>query len=400
MEKKTVRRRIFVSNALMVLVTLVLFLGINLLVIKVYSESIEDELRESAAQVVDMDGVDELLESFTIHRDEFLLLFVADGILCIAVLLIVSQLFTRNLTEHMMEPLEALAAGTRRIREHDLTQKVEYSGESEFEQVCAAFNDMQEAILEEQEKNRKYEQARTEMIAGISHDLRTPLTAIRGMLKGLLDGVASGPEQRQKFLESAYRRTGDMDLLLNQLFYISKLETGNMPISLQDIEISGFLSNYVKGKRDFASTDDIEIQLDTKGILADVAIDPEQLQRILDNLFENSRKYGEKSPLLLQLTLKKTPNGVCICFRDNGVGLPEEKLPHIFEEFYRGDESRNKKEGSGLGLYIVKCLMEAMGGSVRAENADGLAVYLELPVSGQKGKETDGRQETNFDCGR
>lgn len=85
----------------------------------------------------------------------------------------------------------------------------------------------------EKEKNYKYEKARTDMIAGISHDLRTPLTAVRGTIKGLMDGVASTPERQNRFLKTAYRRTGDMDVLLNQLFYLSKLETGNMPLNLK-----------------------------------------------------------------------------------------------------------------------------------------------------------------------
>ena len=216
------------------------------------------------------------------------------------------------------------------------------------------------------------------MIAGISHDLRTPLTAMKGTIKGLIDGVASTPEQQKKFLQAAYRRTGDMDMLLNQLFYLSRMETGNMPISMQNIDIGAFLGNYVKGKREVINSLQEEIIADTKGITAKVSMDSEQFQRILDNLVENSRKYGETTPLKMKIILEKTPKGLSVCFRDNGVGVPEEKLPHIFEEFYRGDESRNKKEGNGLGLYIVKYLMEAMGGSVRAENADGFAVYLEL----------------------
>lgn len=283
-----------------------------------------------------------------------------------------------------MEPLDALAEGADRIRKNDLSQEIAYSGELEFEKVCAAFNDMQVSILAEQEKNQKYEKARTDMIAGISHDLRTPLTAMKGTIKGLLDGVASTPEQQKKFLQAAYRRTGDMDMLLNQLLYLSRMETGNMPISMQTIEIGAFLENYVKGKREVIDSLQEEITADTKGITAKVSIDPEQFQRILDNLVENSRKYGETTPLKMKIKLEKIPKGLSICFRDNGVGVAEEKLPYIFEEFYRGDESRNKKEGNGLGLYIVKYLMEAMGGSVRAENADGLAVYLEFPVSPER----------------
>ena len=391
MGKRTVRRRIFLSNALMVLVTLAIFLVINVGVIKIYAEYVEEELRTSAEKIVNEDELHDLVEDFTIHKNEFILLFLADGVLCIAVLVIMSQIFTGNLVKHTMEPLDELAAGAKRIRENDLTEDINYSGDIEFENVCDTFNKMQKHILREQEKNRKYEKARTDMIAGISHDLRTPLTAIRGTIKGLMDGIASTPEKQDRFLETAYRRTGEMDLLLNQLFYLSKIETGNMPITLRKIEISSFIKNYVQAKQGLMETGKEELVEETKEITAEVAVDPEQLQRIFDNLLENSRKYGEKVPLKMKIGLRKTPGGILIRFSDNGVGVPENKLPYVFDEFYRVDESRNKKEGNGLGLYIVKYLIEAMGGTVWAENEDGFVVSMELPLGERKGADNNGR---------
>ena len=391
MGKRTVRRRIFLSNALMVLVTLAIFLVINVGVIKIYAEYVEEELRTSAEKIVNEDELHDLVEDFTIHKNEFILLFLADGVLCIAVLVIMSQIFTGNLVKHIMEPLDELAAGAKRIKENDLTEDINYSGDIEFENVCDTFNKMQKHILREQEKNRKYEKARTDMIAGISHDLRTPLTAIRGTIKGLMDGIASTPEKQDRFLETAYRRTGEMDLLLNQLFYLSKIETGNMPITLRKIEISSFIKNYVQAKQGLVENEKEELIEETKEITAEVAVDPEQLQRIFDNLLENSRKYGEKVPLKMKIGLRKTPGGILIRFSDNGVGVPENKLPYVFEEFYRVDESRNKKEGNGLGLYIVKYLIEAMGGTVWAENEDGFVVSMELPLGERKGADNNGR---------
>ena len=391
MGKRTVRRRIFLSNALMVLVTLAIFLVINVGVIKIYAEYVEEELRTSAEKIVNEDELHDLVEDFTIHKNEFILLFLADGVLCIAVLVIMSQIFTGNLVKHIMEPLDELAAGAKRIRENDLTEDINYSGDIEFENVCDTFNKMQKHILREQEKNRKYEKARTDMIAGISHDLRTPLTAIRGTIKGLMDGIASTPEKQDRFLETAYRRTGEMDLLLNQLFYLSKIETGNMPITLRKIEISSFIKNYVQAKQGLMETGKEELVEGTKEITAEVAVDPEQLQRIFDNLLENSRKYGEKVPLKMKIGLRKTPGGILIRFSDNGEGVPENKLPYVFDEFYRVDESRNKKEGNGLGLYIVKYLIEAMGGTVWAENEDGFVVSMELPLGERKGADNNGR---------
>ena len=391
MEKGTVRRRILISNVLMVLVALVIFLGINLFIIYCYSESIESEVEATIEEVVDAEKLDEIIQYYFAYRNQIILLLGVDGILCIAVLIIVSQVFTRNLTEHIMEPLDALAEGTERIKVNNLEQEISYTGDKEFENVCDSFNEMMKSIALEQEKNRNYEKARTDMIAGISHDIRTPLTAIKGTIKGLLDGVVSKPEQQQKFLETAYRRTTDMDILLNQLFYLSKIETGNMPISMKKIEISEFLQNYGKAKQEYFGNDCEVININTQEMQEEVLIDPEQFQRILDNLVENSRKYAQKEPLVIDMNLYKTESEWGICVKDNGVGVPEEKLPHIFDEFYRGDESRNKKEGNGLGLYIVKCLMEAMGGSVRAENVNGLAIYLDFPLKDRKGEENVGQ---------
>jgi signal transduction histidine kinase len=390
MKKKTVRNRILYSNALMVIVTLLLFLVINLAVVKIYTETIETEFKASVEQVTDKDGLEELLEDWTVRRDEFLLLFALDGVLCIIVLVAVSQIFTGNLIRYMMKPLNALTEGARRIRENELSQNIDYSGGIEFEQVCENFNDMQEHIREEQERNRKYEKARTDMIAGISHDLRTPLTAVRGTIKGLLDGIVSEPEQREKFLQTAYRRTGDMDRLLNQLFYLSRMETGNMPLVFRNIEIASFLGNYVEAKQEFLAEGKEELILETGDLVEEVCVDPEQLQRVLDNLLENSRKYAASEVLRMKITLSRTSEGVDICFADNGVGVPKEQLVHIFEEFYRGDASRSRKDGNGLGLYIVQYLMRAMKGDAWAESEKGLAIHLVLPVTERRGDEKDG----------
>lgn len=294
MKRRSVRRRIFLSNALMVLSTLLLFLILSVGTAKVYWESVEPELRSSAEVSLDPEVLEELIRDLTIRQNEFFLLFFADGALCVAGLLLVSQLFTGNLAVHIMKPLRELMDGAERIRENDLTKNIEYRGDSEFETVCAAFNDMQSHLLEEQEKNRKYEKARMDMIAGISHDLRTPLTAIRGTTKGLMDGIVSTPEQRRIFLETAYRRAGDMDRLLDQLLCLSQLETGNLPIFPREADLAEFLRRYGDERR--ALLEDGSVTLSENIGSGEVAavFDPKQMERILDNLLDNSMKYGER----------------------------------------------------------------------------------------------------------
>ena len=383
MKKQTVKRSIFIANAAMILVTVAIVGLINIGVVKIYWEFIERTWESTIATVADTENIGNILEEWTLHQRSFYVLLVVDVLVCCAVWISISLMFTRHLTEQIMTPLNALGEGAKRIRRNELTEKIDYSGDEEFEEICNTFNDMQAHILSEQEKNRKYEKARTEMIAGISHDLRTPLTAIRGSIKGILDGVVTEDAQKEKFLQTAYRRTGDMDVLLRQLFYISKLETGNMPLQLQQTALASWISTYLKGKRELLAEEDIEFAEELEAGPEPVWIDQEQFSRILDNLVENSRKYARVSPLQIHVELQETKKGVRIRFSDNGQGVPEEKLPFLFDEFYRGDESRNQKEGNGLGLYIVKTLIEAMGGQVWAENRDGFCVIVELPKEKQ-----------------
>lgn len=403
-KKQTVKRRIFLSNALMILVTLVLIVLINLGVVKLYWELIENDWKvmeqQYSTELISQEtsSVEDLLEEWTVHQKMFYVLFFADAALCAVSLILVSLFFTRRLSRHIMEPLDELGKGVERIKENVLTEEIIYSGDAEFEGICEIFNEMQAHILEEQEKNRKYEKSRTEMIAGISHDLRTPLTAVRGTIKGVIDGVVTDPALQNKFLQTAYRRTGDMDQLLNQLFYVSKMETGNMPLHLCTFNLKEFLYSYVNGKREILeqerqdndngqNSERERLQEEATELILEVpevgecmiGADPEQFQRILDNLIENSRKYSEAVPLKIRIYLEKVEGKYCLSVADNGIGVPPEKLTHVFQEFYRGDASRNKKNGNGLGLYIVKCLTEVMGGSVWAESKDGFTVYLEFP---------------------
>lgn len=387
MKQKTVRKRIFISNALMILVTIGVVFVINVGIIKLYWESIEDKWQESMRLLANTDHIGDLLGKWTLHQQSFYVLLLIDILICVAVWIVVSMLFTGNLVKQIMKPLDLLGEGAKRIRKNELNEAIDYEGDKEFEEICDTFNDMQTHILMEQEKNQKYEKAKTEMIAGISHDLRTPLTAVRGSIKAILDGVLKEEKQKEKFLQTAYRRCGDMDVLLNQLFYVAKLETGNMPLHLQETNLSSWLSQYIQGKREIFTGKEVELNEELEDVKSMAMVDQEQFQRIFDNLIENSRKYGNKEPIKIHIILKEEENSFLICFADNGDGVSEEKLSFIFDEFYRVDESRNQKEGNGLGLYIVKNLIESMKGSVWAKNQNGLAIYIKLP----KGESEDGR---------
>ena len=307
-------------------------------------------------------------------------LFLSGGAAIIAILLL-NTLFTRYQLKKLLQPVEALAQAAGRVEEGNFSQPVEYRGRDEFSAVCDAFNRMQGHLLEEQEKNAAYERARTDLVAGISHDLRTPLTSVKGYIKGLRDGVAQTPERQRQYLEVAYRKACDMDVLLQRLFYFSRLETGNLPLFPEPANLGVFAERFAAEAGAELEQAGGRVELSVSPGPHPVSIDSEQMYRVLNNLTDNALRYAGAMPLVLSLTVESWEGWECIRFSDNGQGVPPEALAHLFEQFWRADQARSAKggEGSGLGLYIVKYIVEAHGGTIRAENSGGLAFTIRLP---------------------
>ncbi|PAD37119.1 HAMP domain-containing sensor histidine kinase [Terribacillus saccharophilus] len=315
------------------------------------------------------------------YFEKFLIIFLLVGLASIAVLILISQLLTKRLVKHIMTPIHQLTESAKRIEEGDLSTPIIYTGNDEFEIVCASFNQMQFHLKEEQDKNATYEKARTDMITGISHDLRTPLTSVKGYIKGLQDGIANTAEKQAQYLSIAYKKASDMDVLLQRLFYFSKLETGNLPFFPVETDLGKFAQKFVLDIQDDLKHKNASIRVEISDGIHPVRIDKEQIRQVLANLVENALKYARVEPLELSLKVSRENEYQVLNFADNGNGVSPEKLPHLFEQFYRGDESRNSKnsDGNGLGLYIVKYIIEAQGGTVIAENNQGLKFTMTLP---------------------
>ena len=314
----------------------------------------------------------------------FLCVLVLAGIAAIAVILLLASFFTRKINRLVMEPVELLVAGAERIRDGNLNEEIRYEGEAEFEHVCRTFNAMQHTILEDQRQREKNEKVRTDMVTGISHDLRTPLTSIRGYIKGVLDGVADTDEKKALYLQTAYESTEDMNALLQKLFDFSRMESGQMPFHMVYADLAEFTSAWTAQKEEVLKSRQIHLSfMQEKEVMPEVPMDVDQVPRIFDNLLENSVKYAGVSPLEIRIQVFEQTGekpGVIVEWKDNGHGVPEEKqkLPQIFERFYRCDESRSEK-GGGIGLYVVKYIMERHGGSAKAENDGGLKIQLFFP---------------------
>lgn len=310
----------------------------------------------------------------------FLYALLVLGVITAAALFLLSVFFTRRMLKKIIMPLEALEKGADRIQQGELSIPVMYHGDEEFEKVCRTFNEMQESILKNREQRRRDEQARIDMVTGISHDLRTPLTSIQGYLKGILDGVAGTKEKEIRYLETAYESTKEMNVLLQKLFDFSRMESGQLTLHMVDVDLAELFDMFAAKKEQEPGSGQryrFTVQK-TAEIFPEIPLDVDQVRRILENLLENSVKYSGNMPVEIGVNLYQTENTEVLEWTDHGVGVPEEKIGKIFDKFYRCDESRSKK-GSGVGLYLVKWIMEQHGGSVEAENRNGLLIRLTFP---------------------
>jgi signal transduction histidine kinase len=230
-------------------------------------------------------------------------------------------------------------------------------------------------------KSEKYEQDRNEMLVGISHDLRTPLTSIKSYVKGLQDDVAKTPEKQQEYLEVIYRKSCDMESLLNRLFLFSKLETGNMPFNFHSVSIRKYMVTLLDSLEYDLRKDGAELTLNCDCDEQKVSLDTEQMTRAITNILDNSIKYNPDTQIRITVDLCEKDGKIIIRLQDDGLGVSDKQLSRLFDSFYRGDESRkNSADGSGLGLAIAKNIVMVHRGNIFAENYNGLTVVIELPV--------------------
>ena len=375
----SLKKRMFRSHMMILFAALCSFLLIILVVLILFEDIVEGQLRAAGLfaweeQTAGAMGALPQSVYFT-----FLAAFLLTGVAAMAVILLLASFFTRRMNRLVMEPVEQLVAGAQRIQSGNLEEEIPYRGEAEFEHVCQTFNAMQRTMREDREQRAKNEKARTDMVTGISHDLRTPLTSIQGYIKGVLDGVANTEEKRRLYLKTAYESTEEMNVLLQKLFDFSRMESGQMPFHTVRASLAEYAAAYVAQKEAVLDPREIHFTFQADGFLPDISMDVAQVRRILDNLLENSRKYAGVRPVQVDVTVREEADFLVLEWKDNGDGVPEEKLPRIFERFYRCDEARREK-GSGIGLYVVQHIMEQHGGRMEAENAGGLKISLHFPL--------------------
>ena len=287
-------------------------------------------------------------------------------------------------------PLVKLRRATQNIKEGNLDFTLEVEGADEFSELCRDFEEMRRRLKESAEEKVVLDKENKELISNISHDLKTPITAVKGYVEGIMDGVADTPEKMDRYVRIIYNKTNEMDHLINELTFYSKIDTNRIPYVFSKLNVEDYFAD---------CAEEVGLELETRGIQLyyanyvdkDVLViaDGEQIRRVIYNIVSNAIKYMDKEKGVIQIRVKDVGDFVQVEIEDNGKGIAAKDLPNIFDRFYRTDVSRNSsKGGSGIGLSIVRKIMEDHGGKVWATSREGIGTimyfvlrkYQEVPV--------------------
>lgn len=291
----------------------------------------------------------------------------------IAVILITVSVSTMLVNHFWIKPVNKLNEAIKLVSQGDLDFTVEETGRGEMGRMISNFEDMRKRLKESLDERLRDEKESRELISNISHDLKTPITAIKGYVEGIMDGVADSPEKMDKYLRTIYNKANDMTHLINELTVYSQIDTNRIPYNFHRLNVVDYFND---------CADELGLELEEKGISfeytndvsSDVLIisDPEQLRRVINNIIGNSVKYMDRENGKISIAVTDISDSVKVEIADNGRGIAKEDLPNIFDRFYRTDASRNSSQGgSGIGLSIVKKIIEDHSGYIWATSEEG-----------------------------
>lgn len=297
------------------------------------------------------------------------------------ILVITSLILNLWIYRSVVTPLNKLKLATHNIQAGNFDFEMPNVPKNEIGDVCRDFEEMRVILKQSSEDKIRSDMEEKELIRNISHDLKTPLTAIKGYVEGIQDGIADTPQKQEKYLRTIANKVNDMDKLIDELTIYSKLDTNRVPYSFAKIPIKGYFDD---------CCEEIKIDLEAQGIDLDyrcyagddvfIVADAEQLKRVINNIVSNSVKYRDESRKE-KITIAVYDEGdyVHILLADNGKGIGARELPRIFERFYRTDSSRNSRQGgSGIGLAIVKKIIEDHKGKIWAESVEGEGTAMHI----------------------
>lgn len=290
----------------------------------------------------------------------------------VLILIFTSIILTQWIKKGVFTPINQLNIAMQNIAEGNLEYRLASDEKGEIGELYRNYEDMRLRLKESTDEKFEHEKQNRELISNISHDLKTPITAIKGYVEGIMDGVADTPEKMDKYIKTIYNKANDMDRLINELTIYSGIDNNRIPYDFHRINVSDYFGDCVEEVGLDLESKNIELNYDNLvSPETQIIADPEQLKRVINNIIGNSVKYLDKSHGVIDIRILDEVDSIRVEIEDNGKGIAAKDLPNIFERFYRTDASRNSAQGgSGIGLSIVKKIIEDHGGYIWATSKE------------------------------
>ena len=277
-------------------------------------------------------------------------------------------------------PLTVLRGGLKQVAAGNYAYQLKAERDDEIGAVIGEFEMMRRKLADLDKQKQEFDRQRGEIIAGISHDLKTPLTTIQGYTKGLMDGVANTPEKTARYLRTIYETALTMNALVNQLHDFSKMDIDTIEYSFMERDLVKLIQDFAAINIPIYAARGLRVLTDLADEPVEADIDKDQFLRVIRNILDNSVKYKDKPEGEAKIKVYSDGANAVLEISDNGPGVSPHEMEYIFESYYRGDPSRtNPTTGSGLGLSIVKTIITAHEGTVEAVNDGGLKIIIKIP---------------------
>ena len=321
--------------------------------------------------------LNQVIDTFSYYRGLSIFVFT----IFLTVFIIACIIVQRQNMKNIITPITDLTNDMEKLRIGELETAITDNGYGEIRGLSTAIEQLRLQL-----KNSIYYQQRVDanrkfLISSISHDLKTPVTSIRGYIDGVLDGVANTEEKKQYYLSKAIEKTRVVNTMIEDLLLYSKLDLNQMIFEKDEVPIAEYIENCIEDNlENFAHENKKIIFENNLSIMFLVTIDTQRFKRVVQNIMDNAKRNIEKETGQLRIILRETNSSIIIEFKDNGKGIAKEDLPYVFERFYKADAAREIRDSSGLGLAIAKQIVEGLGGRIWAisEEGQGASIIISL----------------------
>ncbi|MBM7854022.1 signal transduction histidine kinase [Desulfohalotomaculum tongense] len=296
-----------------------------------------------------------------------------------------TTIFVSRFNRKLSGPLNELLEGANKIKNRDLEFEISYKSNNELGKLCSAFENMRSELKVTLENQWKLEQDRRDMLGAIAHDLRTPLTIIKGYIEGILYSDKFDEDKIMRYLNLMDKNVDRIIKLIEKIDEVVKLEQQEFKLEIKKYDIVEFLNEKSSDFDRICNLRKVDFIMKKDKKISDefvISTDINALSQILDNIISNSLRYTQiNGKIILKVNIEQ--NMLSFLIDDTGCGFSSRDIKNVFKRFYQGDESRSKEKGHyGLGLYIVKTLVEKLGGSITAGNNEmgGARIKFNIPI--------------------